>query len=619
MTTKHLRSTKQSNSKKFYTAFDELDGSHPWMSAVPEGYVPYRVRELNDGQVVYFNYALAKEMGLIDPSHLHCMNADLERTLLKTFSVQIINEYDELTKRRIPEETIKPNKYMATRYLQLQHSNKQGKTSGDGRGIWNGVVSHNGVFWDVSSRGTGVTCLSPGSVEANRPLRTGGHEFGYGCGQAEIDELIGAALLAEAIYLQGIATERVLCVIDLGKGVGIGVRAAPNLIRPAHLFLYLKQENFDPLKRATDYMIDRQILNKRWKVSRRDNSKYDEMLKYVCDSFAEFAAQLESEYVFAWLDWDGDNVLADAGIIDYGSVRQFGIRHDQYRYDDVERFSTNLNEQVGKARQIVQVFAQMADYLKTGRKQALQKFSRHPVLRRFDRKHRQHRVDRLLFRMGFTQKQRAKLVQEHGLKVRQFIKVHDILERAKVRSPIEKVGDGINRPALFNVRKMLRVLPEYLLEHADRFEQFRLPEDDFLAQGLSVFARRKDEKRLHRFVPVARQFQTLYKSLVSAVGGKTKRKDVLNGLRERASRLNAPERMTGNALIEIVDEVLTHRKRGVPVESIQGIIDRVIFGYVGLPEVKVAKNYPKYPALGPVRTDIMAKIAKILVDTSETI
>jgi transcriptional regulator with XRE-family HTH domain len=47
------------------------------------------------------------------------------------------------------------------------------------------------------------------------------------------------------------------------------------------------------------------------------------------------------------------------GIIDYGSVRQFGIRHDKYRYDDVERFSTNLNEQKNKARLIVQVFAQL--------------------------------------------------------------------------------------------------------------------------------------------------------------------------------------------------------------------------------------------------------------------
>ncbi len=91
--------------------------------------------------------------------------------------------------------------------------------------------------------------------EAQKPLRTGGTEFGYGCGLAEIDELLAASILAEVMHLQGVRTERVLCVIDLGKGYGIGVRAATNLIRPAHLFLYLKQEKYDSLKAATDYLI----------------------------------------------------------------------------------------------------------------------------------------------------------------------------------------------------------------------------------------------------------------------------------------------------------------------------------------------------------------------------
>ena len=30
-----------------------------------------------------------------------------------------------------------------------------------------------------------------------------------------------------------------------------------------------------------------------------------------------------------------DVVISNAGIIDYGSVRQFGLRHDQYRYDQL--------------------------------------------------------------------------------------------------------------------------------------------------------------------------------------------------------------------------------------------------------------------------------------------
>jgi len=43
-----------------YSTFNQLDGSHPWMTALPTGYVSYRVRTLNHGQITYFNFALAK-------------------------------------------------------------------------------------------------------------------------------------------------------------------------------------------------------------------------------------------------------------------------------------------------------------------------------------------------------------------------------------------------------------------------------------------------------------------------------------------------------------------------------------------------------------------------------
>lgn len=353
-----------------YANFGQLNGDHPWMKALPSGFVPYKVRELGTGEIAYFNFVLAKEMGLIAADHPQTVTETLKAKLIETFSLQIINEYDKLSKLEIDPKTIKPNMYMASRYLQLQHPSKQGKTSGDGRGIWNGIIEYKGKVWDVSSRGTGVTCLAPGAVEANKPLKTGGGEFGYGCGLAEIDELYSAAIMAEVMHLQGIQTERVLCIIDLGKGYGIGVRAGPNLIRPAHLFMYLKQNRLPELKAAADYLIDRQHQNSSWKNVSDSKFKYIDMANEVCQSFAQFTAHLDIDYIFAWLDWDGDNVLASAGIIDYGSVRQFGIRHDRYRYDDIERFSTNLNEQRLKARLLVQAFTQIADFVTTGKKEA---------------------------------------------------------------------------------------------------------------------------------------------------------------------------------------------------------------------------------------------------------
>ncbi len=123
------------------------------------------------------------------------------------------------------------------------------------------------------------------------------------------------------------------------------------------------------------------------------------MLQNVAESFARFTAYLDRDYIFAWLDWDGDNVLASAGIIDYGSVRQFGLRHDQYRYDDIDRFSTNLNEQKLKARLILQVFAQMVDFLETGIKKPLSHFKSDPVLKHFDQRFNHHLMDRFLYQL----------------------------------------------------------------------------------------------------------------------------------------------------------------------------------------------------------------------------
>src|SRR5690349_20683345 len=100
-------------------------------------------------------------MGLIHKNHPNTLSQELANSILETFSIVIINEYDIIHKVKYPKNEIFPNKYMATRYLQLQHPNKQGKASGDGRSIWNGEFSANGVTWDISSCGTGATKLSP--------------------------------------------------------------------------------------------------------------------------------------------------------------------------------------------------------------------------------------------------------------------------------------------------------------------------------------------------------------------------------------------------------------------------------------------------------------------------
>ncbi|UOF00744.1 hypothetical protein [Bdellovibrio reynosensis] len=618
MTMKHSGARKLKESTNFYSSFDQINGVHPWMDAVTDGYVSYKVRELRSGKVAYFNFILAKEMGLIPPDHPNQMTEDLENKLIETFSLQIINEYDELVQRRVDPETVRPHRYMATRYLQLQHANKQGKTSGDGRGIWNGTVYHRGITWDVSSRGTGVTCLAPGAVEAKKPLKTGGTEFGYGCGLAEIDELFGASILAEIMHLQGLKTERMLCVIDLGKGYGIGVRAAQNLIRPAHLFLYLKQEKYETLKAATDYLIERQISNKAWNITARGMAKYDEMLSAVCKAFAEFTAQLDIDYIFAWLDWDGDNVLADAGIIDYGSVRQFGIRHDKYRYDDIERFSTNLNEQKQKARLIVQVFVQMVDYLKTKKKKPLREFANHPQVEKFNELFDAKRANRILYRMGFNETQRNNIFAQPGL-FEKFDKEFSYFERAKISGSSERVADGVNHAALYNMRTIMREYPQFLSESPLPFDKRWMLENTFFKKILSGFAKAKDARMGEKQRRHIESFQKTYRELVNVAAGKQKPEGILKGICERSEKLNTDKRITGNALIEMVEEIISEKKKGLSMEQIQKIIDRLVFEQNGNPEVPVSRYYRELQSRPAVKMDLFAKLLSLVEENSESI
>ena len=551
---------------KAYDAFDEIDGRHPWQTAVPDGYVLYPVRKLQRGKVSYFNFALAREMGLIPSQHPNELTPQLTKKIIETFSIQIVNEYDQLSGRVPPKDELKAHPHMATRYLQLQHANKQGKTSGDGRSVWNGTFKRKGITWDVSSRGTGVTCLSPGAVEAARPLQTGEAEFGYGCGLADVTELLGSAIMSEIFHLNGVGTERVLTVIDLGKGCGIGVRVAPNLIRPAHLFLYLKQERHDLLKRATDYLIRRQFENCEWDVSPTDNARYSKFLKIIATSFAKFAAQLERQYIFAWLDWDGDNVLANAGIIDYGSIRQFGLRHDQYRYDDVQRFSTTLNEQRGKARLSVQVFAQMVNYIETGKRRPIEDFASNSAVRDFDRSFDRELRQIFLAQVGFDDSQIATLIEKNGTHVERLYSTFLALEKTKTKAGVRKLPDGVNRPAVFNMRAVLRELPGLWPT---------VPEpSELLEMMASSFAKRADRKMRGTLGLKISSFLEAYKTVVKASGATSR--VGLGAWRSRALDRNREGRITGNGAEYIVDAVLAAKRKSITPAEIQTAIDLFI-------------------------------------------
>ncbi len=594
---------------RIYKEFEKLNGHHPWQEIVPESCVMYPVRNLQRGQIIYFNFLLAKEMGLIPKNHPHELNKILEKKLLDTFCIQIVNDYDQ-QKNNFQKDQIKPQKYMATRYLQLQHPSKTGKTSGDGRSIWNGAIEHNGKTWDVSSRGTGVTSLAPGYVDAGKPIPTGCTSFGYACGQADIDELIGSALMSEIFYRQGLETERTLVIIKTNDQLGIGVRAASNLIRPAHIFLHLKQGNLSALMRAIDYLIDRQIKNKKWDIPTRGKQKYDLMLQNISREFARFAARLDTDYIFVWLDWDGDNVLADAGIIDYGSVRQFGVRHDQYRYDDVDRFSTTLNEQKHKAQAIVQVFAQSVDFLKTGRKKPLELFKNHPDVVGFEHHFEMFRLERLLYRVGFETKQCDLLLKKHLPLVQEFDRLYKYFERRKISKETQKVPDGVNRPALFNMRNMMvNVTSTLLAIDLSKLSQREI--DRSLSTSFSTFAvsrdRRLDGDLRERFRDLAQRY--LY--LANVLSGRRSAKRFLQQAHARSQVINRADRITGNGIEYVVEVVLEQIQKHVPQKFIQAAMEAFIANQILLPNCK------PNPGLRGSSKNVLESMQAVLLDCKD--
>jgi len=555
-----------------YEKLSSLNGDHPWRSVWPDAYVDYYARYRPGGRPLYFNYDLAKELQILPDNHARRMTRALEEAILQTFCLQIINEYDREHSAQF--DRVRPKPYMATRYLQAQHKDKRGKTSGDGRAIWNGQIEARGVVYDVSSRGTGATKLSPGAQLAKGPVKTGDGRWGYSCGTADLDEMISTAIMSEIFHRNGFPTERTLAVIDFGDGNGIGVRVAPNLIRPAHIFRYLKQGRRDETRAAMEFFVGRQVQNGEWTLPAGGKARYRKALRYIAESYGKLAAIMEEEYIFNWLAWDGDNMLASGAILDYGSIRQFAAKHDQYRFDDVDRFSSNLGEQRFWARQLVKVFAQAAHFARTGRKLNLSRFKNARCLDAFDRTFAREKERRILWRLGFTPSQIENLQANARTEIGDLRRALDFFEEKKVARGIEKLPDGVTHSPVFLIRNLLRKLPAHLAEKRELMS----PEEFYECMAAS-YASRRDLKLTATRMARARNFQKCYQRLIAATGDYEK---VLEEVRDRSAVINYEHRLTGNGVIYVVDEVIKVKDK-IDRDELQGALDAFITSQVLMP------------------------------------
>ena len=499
----------------------------------------------------------------------------MENKILDTFALQIINEYDIKKKTKYSAKDVKQNKYMATRYLQLQHKCKLGTTSGDGRSIWNGHIEHKGVTWDVSSCGTGVTVLSPGSVEAQKPIKTGSDSYSYGSGMAGVDEGLSAAILSDVFHKNGIPTERALAVIEFPGFTAVNVRASKNLVRPSHLFNHLRQGNLEVLTSATDYFIDRQIKNDRWPIKRNSPDKYDTLMEILAERYAKFAADLEDAYIFCWMDWDGDNMLATGAIIDYGSIRQLGACHHRYKYNDDARWSTTLYGQRQKARDIVHTFLQLVDFINRGEKRPLSFFDGHEILKKFDVKFLEAKRMNLLRAIGFSKKQASQLLTKNKRAFDEFESIYRWFETRKSQRGYYKVGDGVNWDAVFCLRTILTELARHFVVSDELMDQ-----KEFISHIKSNEARPKDLKPYSQKLGPIKEFQEKYLAFVKSSAKALSIKKPFAQLRMRTSADDIAT-VTGDGILYVSDRLLRNRKKFTRTElntMIEVFVNRHVTG-----------------------------------------
>jgi hypothetical protein len=229
---------------------------------------------------------------------------------------------------------------------------------------------------------------------------------------------------------------------------------------------------------------------------------------------------------------------------------------------------------------MVQAFAQAADFVLTGTKRRLRDFRNAPCLLEFDREFRDERDRRMLWKLGFSRGQGARLMERHRDDVAAFRRALEFFEDAKVARGPEKVPDGVTHRPVFLVRSLLRELPRFFAGECGESLDGTMDPRRFCAAMTASYASRRDRQLTAGREARAREFQEGYRLLIRRAG--ENEAAVIRSVAERAAVINHPHRMTGNGLIWIIKEVLRVKER-IPGDELQEALDAFIDSQVLIP------------------------------------
>jgi hypothetical protein len=265
--------------------------------------------------------------------------------------------------------------------------------------------------------------------------------------------------------------------------------------------------------------------------------------------------------------------------MDYGSIRQFAAKHDKYRYDDVDRWSTSLTEQRYWARELVKVFAQACHFARSGRKLNLRRFKNLSCLRQFDAFFEREREWRLLWHLGFTNEQIDMLRRTARSEIGDLRRALEFFEEVKVARGMEKLSDGVTHRPVFLIRNLLRELPAYYLKECEAKLGAMMEPRRFCETMAASYASRHDLRMTPARVARAKNFQKCYQRLIAAAGDYP---SILRQLTQRSAVINYEHRMTGNGVINVVDEIIK-AKDELTRSDLQVVMDRFIESQVLIP------------------------------------
>lgn len=248
---------------------------------LPDFYAEGKPMEVASPQLLQFNHALAKDLGLN-------VEALSDQELAEIFSGQ---------------KLLNGSRPIAQAYAGHQFGGFSPQL-GDGRGLLLGeAIDESGFSWDIALKGSGRTAFSRG-----------------GDGKAAVGAVLREYLIGEAMHGLGIPTTRALAAVATGEQVyrerplpgAIFTRVAASHIRVGTFQFFAARQQIDQVRLLADYTIERhepQLIGK--------DDRYLLLLKAVADRQAKLIADwMLVGFIHGVMNTD--NMAISGETIDYG-------------------------------------------------------------------------------------------------------------------------------------------------------------------------------------------------------------------------------------------------------------------------------------------------------------